>query len=236
MQAIEVAVFQAGEEIIPPGYESPYFLVILSGQVVLTQEGKRIRTLGEQDIFGLESLLLRKPVHYAAEAVQKCRIAKYSPEILDYLIRRSPRMVQTVLTSVVHQLTQTALTLLDPVPQPLEAARERVHFFSDGEPIMEEMGGGGALYRLIGTGGGLQVTVEGREIMQIRKSGEFFGFPLLPRNAGVRSIGDSVVEKYGADELDSIIRDYPDSAAKIMAVMMERCRELTGEGSAAACD
>ena len=55
-QAIDVAVFQAGEQIFPPGYESPYFLVILSGQVVLTRNGKRIRTLGEQDIFGLESL------------------------------------------------------------------------------------------------------------------------------------------------------------------------------------
>lgn len=85
------------------------------------------------------------------------------------------------------------------------------------------MDGGSALYRLISTEDRVQVTIEGRETMRITKPGEFFGAPILPRNASVRSIGQSVVEKYGADELDIIIRDYPDSAVRIMQSMMERC-------------
>ncbi|MDA8306016.1 MAG: cyclic nucleotide-binding domain-containing protein [Deltaproteobacteria bacterium] len=221
--AIEVAVFQAGEEIIPQGVESPYFFVILSGQVVLRHDGKRIRTLGDQDIFGLESLLLKRPSHYAAQAVRKCRIAKYATENLDYLIGGSPRMVQNVLVSILRQLTRTALNLLEPSPESLAAAKERIRFFSDGEAIVEEMDRGSALYRLISTAGWLQVTSEGREIMRISNPGEFFGVPILPRNACVRSIGQSAVEKYGAEELDIIIRDYPDSALKIMQAMIERC-------------
>jgi CRP-like cAMP-binding protein len=221
-QALEVAVFQAGEEIIPLGYESPHFLVILSGQVALTQNGKRLRTLGEQDIFGLESLLLKKPSQYAARAVQKCRIAKYSPEILDYLIRQSPRMVQGVLSSILRQLTQTAFNLLEPAELSLTPVRDRVCFFSDGQPVLGDGQSGNHLYRLLSTGEGLQVTIDGREITRISKPGEFFGASILPRNACVRSIGPNAVEKYGADEFDIIIRDYPDSAAKIMKTMVER--------------
>lgn len=219
-QAIEVAIFQAGETIIPLGFESPYFFVLLSGQVVLTQKGKRIRTLGELDIFGMESLLLRRPSHYSAEAVQKCRIAKYSPEILDYLIRKSPRMVQNVLSSMVRQLTQTVVNLLEPSPESFEA-KDRVLYFSDGEVIRDDRGGGRVLYRLISTEDRVQVTIDGRETMRITNPGEFFGAPILPRSASVRSMGQSVVEKYGADELDIIVRDYPDSAVRIMQSMME---------------
>ena len=54
------------------GQQIPFFLVILSGQVVLSKNGKDDQDcLSEQDIFGLESLLLRKPSHYTAHAVQK---------------------------------------------------------------------------------------------------------------------------------------------------------------------
>lgn len=228
-QAIEVAVFRTGQEILSEGYENPFFFVILSGQVVLSKNGKRIRTLGEQDIFGLESLLLRKPSNYSAEAVQKCRVAKYGPETLDHLIHQSPRMIQNVLVSILHQLTQTTLNLLDP-PQPLLVDKERIHFYADGEIILEEMMRGPDLYRLVSTGGGLQVTIDGREIALINRPGEFFGLPISPANTCVRSIGQSVVEKYGSDDLDIIIRDYPDSARRIMQAMIERlsaggCRE-----------
>ena len=175
-QALEVAVFQKGQEILSQEQQNPFFLVILSGLVMLSRNGKTIRTLGEQDIFGLESLLLREPSHYAAQAVQKCRIARYGPETLDYLIHESPRMIQNVLVSILHQLTQTALSLLDS-PQPFPVDRECVRFYQDGESILEETNGGTEIFRLISTQGGLQVTVGGREITRIKRPGEFFGFP-----------------------------------------------------------
>ena len=221
-KAIEVSVFRAGEQIISQGAGCPCFFVILSGLVVLRQDGKRLRSLGEQDIFGLESLLLKRPSDYAAEAVEKCRIAKYAPEVLDYLMEQSPRMLQNLLLSILRQLKNTARNLLDSPPLSLAATQERFHFFSDGETIGKEMESGQALYRLVTTAGWLQVTLEGREITRISHPGEFFGAPLLPGKASVRSIGQSVVEKYGGGELDIIIRDYPDSALKIMQTMIER--------------
>ena len=105
--------------------------------MVLSKNGKIITTLDEQDTFGLESLLLEKPCSYAAHALKECRIAKYGPEALDHLIHESPRMIQNVLISVVHQLTQTMLNLLD-APEPLPADEEHVCFYQDGEVILEE--------------------------------------------------------------------------------------------------
>lgn len=216
-----MTVFQAGEEIAPQGCEDQGFFVILSGLVVLSQNGNRVRTLGEQDIFGLENLLLKRPSQYAAVAVQKSRIARYGPDILDQLIYQSPRMARNVLVSILRQLAHTALNLLDSPVHSLAADKERIHFLSDGEVLAEDKESGCCLYRLISTGGCLQVTVEGREAMRISKPGEFFGVPISPRNACVRSIGQSIVEKYGAEELDIIIRDYPDAALKIMQAMVE---------------
>jgi CRP-like cAMP-binding protein len=222
-KALAVSVFRAGEQIISQGAGCPYFFVILSGLVVLRQDGRKIRSLGEQDIFGLESLLLNRPSDYAAEAVEKCRIAQYAPEVLDYLMEQNPRMLQSLLFSILRQLKHTARNLLESPPLTLAVARERFHFFSDGETIGQERESGqAALYRLVSTGGFLQVTLAGREIARISRPGEFFGAPLLPGKASVRSIGQSVVERYGAGELGIIIRDYPDSALQIMQTMIER--------------
>ena len=140
------------------GQQIPFFLVILSGQVVLSRNGKAIRVLKEHDIFGLDSLLSKQPSFYSAHALRKSRIAKYGPEALDHLIRESPRMIQKVLTSVLNQLTQTASNLLGP-PDQLLADEERVRFYEDGEVILEEMTGGTELYRLVSTQGGLRVTM-----------------------------------------------------------------------------
>ncbi|MGA2402364.1 MAG: cyclic nucleotide-binding domain-containing protein [Syntrophobacteraceae bacterium] len=229
-QALQVAVFQKGQVIMSTGQQSPFFLVILSGQVVLSKNGKAIRLLKEHDIFGLESLLSRKPSFYTAHALRKSRIAKYGPETLDHLIRESPRMIQKVLTSVLNQLTQTTSNLLGS-PEQLLVDEERVRFYEDGEVILEEMSGGTEFYRLVSTQGGLRVTAGGREITRIFKPGEFFGLTGAHAHACIISIGQSVVEKYGTDDLDIIIRDYPEAARQIMCTLIERIsdREIERE-------
>ena len=206
---------------MPEGNQSPSYLVVLSGQVALAVGGKIIRTLGEQDIFGLEPLLLKKPSPYSAYALQECRIAKYGSEALDHLIRESPRMVQNVLVSIVHQLTQTISYLLDP-PEPFQADEDRICFFKDNQVIYDAAAAGTEFYRLISTEGGLRVTEGGKEIAKIFNSGEFFGFPGSHADTCVSSIGESAVEKYGLDDLDIIIRDYPEKARQIMSTLIER--------------
>ncbi len=233
-QAIEVAVFQRGQVILSQGQENPFFFVILSGRIMLRKNGKTIRTLGELDIFGLESLLSKQPSHYTAHALQQCRIAKYGLETLDHLINESPRMIQNVLVSILHQLTDTTLNLLDlpqVAPKDDEKDDERIRFYKDGEVILEEINAGAEFCRLISTQGGLQVTMGGREVTRINKPGEFFGRPISHSHACVTSIGQSVVEKFGADDLDILIRDYPESARQIMHTLIERlaAKELDTE-------
>jgi hypothetical protein len=188
---------------------------------MLIRNGKKIRTLREQDIFGLENLLLKTPSSYSAEAFQECRVARYGPETLDHFIHESPRMIQNVLVSVLQQLNQTTSNLLD-YPRDFMADNGLICFYKDGELILDETSRGTDLYRLIATEGGLLVTVSGREVSRIDKAGEFFGFPISCAGACVRSIGDSVVEKYCTDDLDILVRNYPESAGQIMRMMIER--------------
>ena len=127
-----------------------------------------------------------------------------------------------------QQLTQTMSNLLDP-PEPLLADEERVRFYEDGEVILEEMTGGTEFYRLVSTQGGLRVTMRGREVTRICKPGEFFGLPGSRPRARITSIGQSVVEKYSTDDLDIIIRDYPETARQIMRTLIERLSDRETE-------
>ncbi len=227
-QALQIEVFKKGQAIISEGQDIPLFFVILSGQVVLSKRGKKITTLDEQDTFGLESLLLEKPCSYAARALKECRIAKYGPEALDYFIHESPRMIQNVLASVVHQLTQTMSNLLD-ASEPVLADEEHFRFYQDGEVILDEKTGGTEFYRLVSTQGGLLVTRAGKEVTRICKPGEFFGLPGSSAGARISSIGQSVVEQYSTDDLDIIIRDYPEAARQIMHTLIERLSDKETE-------
>jgi len=228
-QAIEVTVFQIGRTILSQGQQDLFFHVILSGRVVLSKNGKMIRMLGEQDIFGMEGLLLKKPSPYAAYAVEESRVARYGLETLDHLIHESPRMVHSVLVSILRQLTDTTLNLLEPAAL-LTEENERIRFYKDGELILDEMKGGTELCRLVSTQGGLQVTMGGREVTRINRPGEVFGRPISQSHACVRSIGQSIVEKFGAGDLHVLITDYPESAAQIMHALIERLepQELDG--------
>ncbi len=226
--ATEVTWFNNGDEVLREGEQSPFFFVILSGRVRLVQHGKKIRILGEQDIFGLENLVFKKPSYYTALAQEKCRVAKYGPEALDHLIRESPRMVQSILMSTLHQLTQTSYFLMDS-PNAMLMDERRVGFFSDGQLVRDNNTRRAEFYRLVSTQGGLRVTMHGKEIARIEKPGDFFGcvagLTELPRQSCITSVGYSVIEIYSFGDLDLLIRDHPDTARRIMRAMMLRLAE-----------
>jgi len=226
-QAIEVSVYEKGERILREGQDSPFFYVVLSGRASVSLAGKRIRLIGEQDIFGLENLFFRKPSYYTVFAIDECRIAKYGPDTLDHVIRNSPRMVQTLLVSTLNQLAQTTCFLVD---KPEPSTGVRVGFFNDGDPVKDENSRITEIYRLVSTQGGLRVTMDGKEIARLNRPGEFFGCVAglfeLPRQATITSIGESILEIYDFDDLDLLVRDYPDAAWRVMKAMMLR---LSGE-------
>ena len=229
-QAIELQFYRHGDEILKEGDESPCFYVILSGQVSISKQGKFIRLLREQDVFGLESLLLKQVVPYTARVMAPSRIASYGPDAFDQLVRENPRMTESILSSTVDQLLQTTENLAH--EEGVFAIDDVcVDFYSDGDVIIREGMRENDFFRLVSTEGGLRVTKAGKEISRIERPGEFFGEMAgllnLPRVATITSIGESVVERYGFDDLDVIIRDYPEVALQIMRTVVIRLMELT---------
>ncbi len=226
-QATEVNEYNQGDVILTQGEESPFFQVILSGRVRLAHYGKKIRVLSEQDIFGLESIILKSPPDYSVVALEKSRIAKYGPEALDHFTHESPRMVWSILNSMLQQLSQTTQAVIDHT-QSLDEGP--VRFYSDQEIVIGPDSRETEIYRLVSTQGGLEVRMGETQVGRIDKPGEFFGFLTglfeVPRQSTVVSIGESVLEIYSLDDLDMLIRDHPDAARRIMMAMMLRLAEI----------
>jgi CRP-like cAMP-binding protein len=222
--------FQYGDEIVKEGESSPCFYVILSGQVRISKRGKFVRSLEEQDVFGLESLLFNHPIPYTAKAMSKSRIASYGPESLDHFFRENPRMTQSILTSTLDQLVQTTDNLVQG-EKTFGLDEVCVEFYSDGDVVVAEGAPETDLFRLVSTQGGLKVIKAGMEVSRIEKPGEFFGemagLLSLPRQATVTSIGESVVERYRLDDFEVIIRDYPEVTLQIIKTLVTRLLELT---------
>ncbi len=226
-QAEEVSEYNQGDRILDEGRESPYFYVILSGRVRLTYFGKKIRVLCEQDVFGLESIVLKSAPDYSVVALEKCRIAKYGPVALDHFIRKSPRMVGSLLKSFLRQLSQTTQAVIDHT-QSLDEGP--VRFYEDGDVVIAPNARETEIYRLVSTQGGLEVRMGEKRVARIDKPGEFFGFVnglfKVPHQSTVVSIGESVLEIYSLDDLDMLIRDYPEAARRIMMAMMLHISEI----------
>jgi CRP-like cAMP-binding protein len=234
-QALDIHTYRYGDEIIREGDCLNRFYVILSGQVRVSQMGKKIRLLDDQDIFGLEAMACKKPSPYTARALSKSRIAAYGPEALDHFIRENPRMTQSILYSTLQQLMQTTQNLSHEAE--LFAIEDvRVNFYSDGDVIIEEGSRGTDFFRLVSTERWLTVTVKGKEVGRVERPGEFFGEMAglldLPRQATITSVGNRVVESYSIEDLDVIIRDYPDIALQMMRTLVARIvdmnRKITG--------
>lgn len=229
LQALQIRNYSYGEEIVREGDNPPCFFVVLSGQVRLSRRGKVILHLGDQDIFALEHLMLKRPCFYTATAMIESRIAAYGPEALDHLIRNSPRMTQNIMASVSRQLARLSQGATQTIDS-FSLEDVEVKFFSDGEVIIEEGTVGKELYRLVSTQSGLRVSIKNKEISFINTPGEFFGEMAgilnLPRQATITSIGESVVEKYNLENIEVIIKEHPEIAHQMMRALISRLVEM----------
>ncbi|MBP8645724.1 MAG: cyclic nucleotide-binding domain-containing protein [Syntrophobacteraceae bacterium] len=227
-QAIEIHVFGHGDEILKEGETTPCFFVILRGKVRISRQGRTIRVLQDQDVFGLDTLVLKMPSSYTASSVETSRIAVYGPEALDHFIRKNPRMVQRILTSVLRQLNQTGYNLTGE-PDPFSLEEYRLRFFKDGETVLQEGTVGKEFFRLVSTQGGLRVLVRGNEVGRIHKPGEFIGEMAglmgRPYPFTVTSVGESVLESYTHEDLDGIAWYYPDKASLMIRALLGEVRE-----------
>ncbi len=225
IRPLDIHSLKYGDEVIREGELNDRFFVILSGQIRISEGGKKIRILETHDVFGLESSIFRKPSQCTARALTKSRIASYGPEALDYFIRENPRMTHTIMLSLLQQLEQTSQNMVE-CSDTFALEDVQVHFFNDGEVVIEEGTAGTSFYRLVSSQGGLRVSSGGQQVSVLSKPGEFFGemdgLLRLPRRETVVSIGESVVEEYNLDDLDLIVKDYPDIAVQIMRSLVHR--------------
>lgn len=237
-QARHVRRCQHGDELVREGEESSSFFVILSGQVKICKRGRFIRLLEDQDVFGLETILFKRAIPYTARVNTASRIASYGPEALDHFFRENPRMTRSILTSALQQLVQTSENVLQETGT-FQFEEARVDFYADGDKVVEEGTLGTDFFRLVSTQGGLIVTKAGKEVSRIESPGEFFGEMAgllhLPRQATIVSVGDSVVERYGIDDLEVIIRDYPEVALQIMKTLVLRLAKLSRKYAEVPC-
>lgn len=228
-QALHIHTYPYGGHVVREGDNPPCFFVVLSGQVRLSRQAKVILHLNDQDVFGLEHFVLKRPYLYTAVAISESRIAAYGQDALDHFIRRNPRMMQSLLISVLRQLERLQYNSAPPSGA-ISLEDFKILFYRDGEVIIQEGTVGTVFYRLVSTQGGLQVSIKGRPLALINSPGEFFGeiagLLQLPRQATVASIGDSVVEEYDLQNLETIIQDYPEIALQIMRTLISRLLQV----------
>lgn len=229
LQALEVRAYPYGGIIVREGDDCAVFFVVLSGEVQISERGKNIRVLSTHDTFGLESVVFRKPSSYTARAITDTRVASYGPEALDRFIRENPRMAQSILSSLLHQLRETTRNLADESGA-IAIEGVRLNFYADGETIIEEGSEGRTFFRLVASEGGLRVTCRGEEIALIRKPGEFFGEMACLLSAHhlstVTSVGQSTVEAYEFTDIDVIARDNPEIVLRMLRALVSRLCDL----------
>jgi CRP-like cAMP-binding protein len=224
----DVRTYDEGDIVLCAGQEVSNFYVILDGSVKVTRDGRKIRVLGEQDVFGMECLV-EPHFPYTVQAVTAARIAIYDVEAVDYFIATTPRMARTILLSVVKQLVDTGAVVFEDrevqLPQDVE-----IRFFGDGERVVHEGSQGREFFRLVSADGGLRVTRGGLEVGRIDRPGTFFGAMAcllrLPWKASVTSVGESTVQVFPADRLLSFAREFPDLAVGLIQRLSSRLVEM----------
>jgi len=220
--------YKSKELIVAEADPSDRFFVILKGEVEILQNGKSIRVLKEDDIFGLENYYLNRAYTTAAVALSAARIAAYPAAMIRDIIFNSPHLVEKILQSVMTQLEQTTQIAEEYIP--LENVVDfNEQIYQDGDTIIAEGTAGCEIYQLIESGKGLSVTKDGREVGRITQPGEYFGemSALLKqtRTATVRSIGRSIVKVFSGDNLEALISTYPQLAKVIIDTLARRLIE-----------
>ncbi|HAA03278.1 MAG TPA: hypothetical protein DCZ69_10395 [Syntrophobacteraceae bacterium] len=236
VHAQEVRSFRYGDIIFEEGGQTSQFAAILSGQVVILFRGKKVRVLGEHDVLGLESLVLKRPSTISAMALTACRVAFYGPETLDYFLRNDFRMSERLLKSVVQQLALTTQKIADK-DREFSLDDVKMRFFSNDDIVMEEGSYSLEFYKLVSTEGGLVLSVKGKELARVDRPGEFFGemeaLLNLPAQTTVTSIGQSAIQIYPTSQLSVIAELYPEVALQMIrslaSRLMDMNRKLAGE-------
>lgn len=224
----QIREYRSGEVITAEGEKQQAGYVILEGAVEIFQHKKSMRVLTSGDVFGLESIFLRKPVTTTARALGSARIAVYHGNLIEQIIASGSRAVTAVITSLISQLEQTTQVAGEHMPAGFMLdVNQRV--YEPGAVIIEEGTDGNDLFMLLESDQGLLVSSNGTALGNITRCGEYFGemSGLLgeKRTATVRSLGTSVVQVFPGEDLEATLMAYPRLAKQIIETLAARLRD-----------
>ncbi|WP_448384140.1 cyclic nucleotide-binding domain-containing protein [Desulfosoma sp.] len=221
----EARTYQEGELILAENDPVNAFYVILSGQVRLLRGDRKIRVLGEKDVFGLEAMVFKRRSPFTARASTPCRVMVYDAEAFDDFLYTRPRAFRELVLSLLRQLTDAALDA-DGEEAFVLSSDVEVRHYRDGEIVIREGEDSQEFYRLVSSEAGLRVTLKGVEIGRIDQPGDFFGemacLLKAPRQATVTSMGESLVQVYRPQRLEQIVSEDPQLAMKLIGALARR--------------
>ncbi len=224
-------------DIFVQGEAADYFYVLLSGQADLLRGEHKVMQLSSGTVLGTETLFKPdKGFLYTARTRGEARVARHGcQEFLDQAMS-GPRLLRRVLDTHIKEIEE--------LWQRMEASlkEDQEYYFpggikscAPGEWVIREGDRDDAIYRIVSSDQGLEVVKQDKVLALLREPGDFFGEMAAilgeARTAGVRSVGESILEVYPGDRLNQMIADYPGMSARIISNLARRLastsRELT---------
>lgn len=227
--------FNAGETIFTLGAPADSFYILLSGCVELTKNDEPGIRLRGRNAFGLEGIINASGVYpCTALADDACRVAQYPADVAIEMLQNSSRTQQLILQGLAHILA-ASWSRSDHKDQSDMKTQfiGRIQTVGPGQWIMHDGEQSTEIYRIISTDQGLEVVKNGTRLAVIAEPGDIFGEMACllheGRTAGIRSLGNSVLEVYSPEQLTSMLADYPDFSLRLVTTLAQRLAKTTRE-------
>ncbi|WP_291321019.1 cyclic nucleotide-binding domain-containing protein [Desulfonatronospira sp.] len=232
-QDVRVLNIAGDTDIFVQGEPADHFYILLYGNVELLRGGHRVLHLGAGTVLGTETLL--KPGRgylYTARARGEVRVARHGyQEFLDQAVSGT-LLLRRVLDTHIKEIENLWIRLESLLKE------DQDYYFpggirscSPGEWVIHEGDQDDAIYRIVSSEQGLEVVKEDKVLALLREPGDFFGEMAAilgeARTAGVRSVGESILEVYPGDRLNQMIADYPGMSSRIINNLARRLASTT---------
>ena len=160
----------SGDVLYEQGFPAASFYVMEEGRVLLSSNGRDVRTVGRGECFGHSSLVHGCPRTHTTVALEECAYWACDKDIFQSYLTRVKSTTYESLRNFCYSLP--LLSCLSPLQIDTLAKVSNLEFYPAGQKVMAEGEAGSVLY--IVKEGDARVLTEGREVRRIR-SGDFFG-------------------------------------------------------------
>ncbi|MGX9365168.1 cyclic nucleotide-binding domain-containing protein [Desulfoplanes sp. PS50] len=227
--------FAEGDIIFNAGDPAHRFHILLGGSVALSKHNEPPIHITGRHAFGVEGIISTAGVYpCTALALEPCRVATYQADVIDDILQNSPRTIQLIMEGLSHVLEASWTRFGKNNPANMQTQFVgRIQTKGPGQWVMKDGEMSTEIYRIISTDKGLEVVKNDNQLAVIKEPGEIFGemaFLLNEgRTAGIRSLGNSVLEVYSPEQLTSMLSDYPDFSLRVITTLAQRLAKTSRE-------